>query len=207
MANDLEKIKDIVTMSLEEKKTALSFMREKLEEHFVTLGQILSDMKNENLSRLYGYETFKEFVEDEFNLAGTLANRLINNYKYYVEKLDLDEKTLVTIGLDKLSLLRPVMKEASLQEQEIWLEKAQVDKTTQLKTDIKEKREREKQKKKNMQDVFTEQFIEKMVTYFNCSRKELLFKLAVYFQDSDLNEVDKSIKERLMKIKESDFQL
>ncbi|MCB5231073.1 MAG: hypothetical protein WCX83_01750 [Candidatus Cloacimonas sp.] len=197
---------DVTTMSLDEKKRALSSMRETLEEHFVTLGQLLNEIKKDNIFRLYGYETFKDFVEDEFNLAGALANRLVNNYKYYVEKLDLDEHTLIQIGLDKLNLLRPVLKEASIQEQEIWLEKAQTEKTTQLKSDLKEKKEREKDKKKNMQEVFTDQFIERMITHFSCSRKELMFRLAVFFQDRDLDEIDQSIKERLAKIRDSDFQ-
>jgi hypothetical protein len=35
-----------------------------------------------------------------------------------------------------------------------------------------------------------------MRTWFNCSQKELNFKLALYFQDADLEEVKKIIKEK-----------
>jgi hypothetical protein len=42
--------------------------------------------------------------------------------------------------------------------------------------------------------VYIDQYLERMVSYFNCSRKELNFKLALYFQDRDLQEVQKEIK-------------
>lgn len=35
-----------------------------------------------------------------------------------------------------------------------------------------------------------------MTGWFNCSRKELNFKLALYFQDVDLDNIKKIIKER-----------
>ncbi len=190
-------------MSLEEKRKALTSMREKMEEHFVELGQLLSEMKKEQIFRIYGYETFKDFVEDEFNLSGSLVSRLVSNYKYYVGQLDLDEASLVNIGLDKLNTLRPVMKKSNPAEQQEWLQKAEEEKTTVLKEEIKELKE--KDKKKSMKDVFTEQFLERLVTYFNCSRKELMFKLALYFQDSELEEIEEKIKKHQQKLKENEL--
>jgi sugar-specific transcriptional regulator TrmB len=190
-------------MNLEDRRRALSSMREKMEEHFVELGQLLSEMKKEQIFRIYGYETFREFVEDEFNLAGSLVNKLVSNYKYYVGQLNLDEASLVKIGLDKLSILRPVLKNSNPLEQEQWLQKAEAEKSTVLKEEIKELKEKTKQK--SMKDVFTEQFIEKWVTYFNCSRKELMFKLALFFQDSKLEEIEAKISEHQAKLKDEEL--
>ncbi|MBW6515290.1 MAG: hypothetical protein K0B81_01575 [Candidatus Cloacimonetes bacterium] len=190
-------------MNLEERRQALTAMREKMEEHFVELGQLLSEMKKEQIFRIYGYESFKDFVEDEFNLPGSLVNKLVSNYKYYVGQLNLDENALVTIGLDKLNLLRPIIKKANQLEQEEWLQKAQNEKSTKLKETIKDLKE--KSKKKSMKDVITEQFVENFVTFFNCSQKELMFKLALYFQDCDLNNIEKTIKDKQLKFKESDL--
>ena len=178
-------------------------MREKMEEHFVELGQLLSEMKREQVFRIYGYDNFKDFVEDEFNLAGSLVNKLVSNYKYYVGHLNLDEASLVKIGLDKLNVLRPVLKKANQLEQEHWLQEAEQEKTTVLKEKIKDLKE--KNKKMTMKDVFTEQFLERMVTHFSCSRKELMFKLALFFQDSDLEKMEQIIRERQLMLKESDL--
>jgi len=192
------------SMNLEERRHALATMREKMEEHFVELGQLLTEMKKEQVYRIYGYDNFKDFVEDEFNLAGSLVSRLVNNYKYYVGQLNLDEESLVNIGLDKLNVLRPVLKKSNPLEQEQWLQKAREEKTTLLKEKIKDLKEK---KEKSMKDVFTEHFLEKLVTYFNCSRKELMFKLALYFQDRDLNEIEEQIKERQARIKDSELTI
>lgn len=201
--NGTGKEPEVSSMNLEEKRNALSSMRARMEEHFIELGQLLSEMKKEQVYRIYGYESFKDFVEDEFNLSGSLVSRLVSNYKYYVGQLNLDEESLVKIGLDKLNALRPVLKEANPVEQEEWLQKAREEKSTVLKEDIKDLKE--KRKKKNMKDVFTEQFVERLVTYFNCSRKELMFMLALYFQDSDLEEIEKKIKERQLQLKEEEM--
>ncbi len=192
----------MASMNLEERRQALATMREKMEEHFVELGQLLTEMKKEQVYRIYGYDNFKDFVEDEFNLAGSLVSRLVNNYKYYVGQLNLDEESLVNIGLDKLNVLRPVLKKSNPLEQEQWLQKAREEKTTLLKEKIKDLKEK---KEKSMKDVLTEQFLEKLVTHFNCSRKELMFKLALYFQDRDLTEVEQQIKDRQARLKDSEL--
>ena len=190
-------------MNLEERREALTAMRAKMEEHFVELGQLLTEMKKEQIFRIYGYESFKDFMEDEFNLSGTLVNKLVSNYRYYVGHLNLAEDSLVKIGLDKLNTLRPVMRKSNPLEQEQWLKEAEEEKTTVLKEKIKDLKE--KNKEKSIKDIFTEQFVERFVTYFNCSRKELMFMLALYFQESDLEEIERRIKERQLKIKDGDL--
>lgn len=194
--------RELTSMTLEERRKALTSMRERMEEHFLELGQLLSEMKKEKVYSIYGYENFREFVEDEFNLPGSLVSKLVTNYKYYIGQLNLDESSLIKIGLDKLNTLRPVLKKANPVEQERWLQEAEEEKSTILKEKIKELKEKEK--KKSMKDVFTEQFLERLITYFSCSRKELMFKLALYFQDSDLKEIETKIKECQTRIRESE---
>ncbi len=181
-------------MNIEEKRAALKSMRKNLEEHFVELGQLLEEIKCQKLHSFFGYETFREFVEDEFNLSGTLANKLVSNYRFFVKKLSIDDHTLMEIGIDKLSQLRPILNNLNQLEQEEWLKKATQQKTSELKEDIIDYKEQMKDKTKDMKEVFTEQFLEKMVTYFNCNKKELMFKFALFFQDTDLEVIEKSIK-------------
>ena len=64
-------------------------------------------------------------------------------------------------------------------------------------------KKREKQKEKSLKDVFIEQYKERMVVFFNCSQKELNFKLALYFQDMNLEDVKKIIKEKQQRFEET----
>ena len=75
--------------------------------------------------------------------------------------------------------------------------------TSELREEIKEIRDRKKEKDKNLKDVFIDQFLEKMVTFFNCSRKELNFKMALFFQDADLDEIKNDIRLKQRKFEET----
>jgi uncharacterized membrane-anchored protein YhcB (DUF1043 family) len=196
------KEESLMKMSLEDKRNALTKMRSSLEESFVQLGQLLDDMKSSKMHAIYGFESFKEFVEDEFSLSGTLVSKLINNYRFFVNKMNMDEHSLVQIGLEKLNQIRPIIKNAGYVEQQDWLQKAEQQKTTELKEEIKEIKAREKERNRDFKDVLTEQFLETMVTFFNCNRKELMFKLALFFQDKNLEEIDTIIKDKQMKLKD-----
>ena len=61
---------------------------------------------------------------------------------------------------------------------------------------IKEIRDRKKEDEKSMKDIFVERYIERMVTSFNCSKKELEFKLALFFQDANLEEMKEQVKQK-----------
>jgi predicted N-acyltransferase len=116
--------------------------------------------------------------------------------------MNMDEHSLVQIGLEKLNQIRPIIKNAGYVEQQDWLQKAEQQKTTELKEEIKEIKAREKERNRDFKDVLTEQFLETMVTFFNCNRKELMFKLALFFQDKNLEEIDTIIKDKQMKLKD-----
>ena len=51
-----------IDMTPEEKIKAVSGLKEQLEENFVILGQLLSEIKRNKLFKHKGYKTFKEFV-------------------------------------------------------------------------------------------------------------------------------------------------
>ena len=183
-------------MSIEEKLKAAQNLKQQMETNFVSLGQLLSEMKRYKIYVSRGYKTFNEFVENEFNIASTFASKLISTYDLFIESLDKDEKTVKDIGLDKLNMIKPFVKQAKFIEAEAWINKAQEMPTAQLREEIKEIREQKAKVKRTMKDVMIDQYIEKMVTFFNCGRKELNFKLALYFQDMDLEQIRDTVRMR-----------
>jgi hypothetical protein len=193
-------------MSIEEKLQAAQNLKQQMENNFVSLGQLLSEMKRYKIYISRGYKTFNEFVEAEFNIASTFASKLISTYDLYIDSLDKDEKTVQDIGLEKLNMIKPFVKQAKFIEAEEWINKAQEMPTTQLREEIKEIREQKAQIKKTMKDVLIDQYLENMVTFFNCSRKELNFKLALYFQDMDLNQIRDTIRDRQRKFEDEQLK-
>jgi hypothetical protein len=87
-------------------------------------------------------------------------------------------------------------KGASYQEIQDWLHKAAEMTTTELREEIREKREADRETGKTMREILIDQYLERMVSHFNCGRKELNFNLALYFQDMDLDEVATRIKKK-----------
>lgn len=183
-------------MTPDEKLDAIANLKQNMEDNFVQLGQLLSDIRRTKLFKYKGYKTFKEFVENELNLSGSFASKIISNFDLFIRELEVDEHSAKEIGLDKLNMIKPFVKKAEQLEQEEWIKKAQELATSDLREDIKEIREKKRESNKTMKDIFVEQYLEKMVTYFNCSRKELNFKLALYFQDSDLEEIRSEMRRK-----------
>ncbi|MDP8231574.1 MAG: hypothetical protein P9L91_02775 [Candidatus Zophobacter franzmannii] len=184
-------------MTPHEKFEAVANLKKQLENTYMMLGQVLSDIKRKGSFKLKGHKTFKEFIEAEYNMSSAAATKLINNYELFVEELDLDEETVKEIGHDRMNMVKSFVDKAeNYAEKEEWLETAQTLNAADLKDKIKEIRANEKDSKKSFKDVMIEQFLETMVTYFNCSRKELDFKLALYFQDADLEDIKVMIKKR-----------
>ena len=191
-------------MTPDEKMEAVANLKRNMEENFVQLGQLLSDIRRTKLFKFKGYKTFKEFVENEFNMSGTFAAKIISNFDLFIRELDVDEHSAKEIGLDKLNMIKPLVKQAEFNEKQDWIKKAQELPTTELREEIKEIREKNKNKDKTMKDVFIDQYVERMVTFFNCNRKELEFKLALYFQDENLEEMREVVKDKQRKFEETD---
>ncbi len=183
-------------MSPDEKFSAIASLKDKLEENFVALGELLSEIKRSKLFRFKGYETFKDFVEAEYQLSGTLAAKLAMTFDLFVEEMDIDESSVKEIGFERLQLIKPLVQKAKWEEREEWIQKATDTPTNDLRSEIKELRKQEKENDTDLKKVFIDQYMEKMTTWFNCSKGELNFKLALYFQDADLDAVKKIVKER-----------
>lgn len=191
-------------MTPDEKMEAVANLKRNMEDNFVQLGQLLSDIRRTKLFKFKGYKTFREFVENEFNMSGTFAAKIISNFDLFIRELDVDEHSAKEIGLDKLNMIKPLVKQAEFNEKQDWIKKAQELPTTELREEIKDIREKNKNKDKTMKDVFIDQYVERMVTFFNCNRKELEFKLALYFQDENLEEMRAVVKDKQRKFEETD---
>jgi len=175
---------------------AVHNLKKKLEENFVALGQLLSMIKRKKMFQAKGFDNFKEFVETEYNINSTLAGKLCSVYEVFVNELDLDDTTMKQLGFDRLNMIKPFVAKSGYPEADEWLQKAEEMPIGELKKHIKELKDKDKDKDKDVKDVLIDQFIERMLTEFNCSRKDLNFKLALYFQDADLEAIKKIIKER-----------
>lgn len=183
-------------MSAEEKFNALANLKDKLEDNFISLGQLLSEIKRSKLYLYKGYENFKDFVEMEYQLSGTLAGKLMSTFDLFMEEMDIDETEVKEIGFDRLQMIKPFMKNADWNMRDEWIHKAEEMPFQELREHIKELKQKEKESNIDLKEVYIEQFWEKMTGWFNCSRKELNFKLALYFQDADLDNIKKIVKER-----------
>ncbi|MCB5250700.1 MAG: hypothetical protein RBS16_07250 [Candidatus Cloacimonadales bacterium] len=181
--------------SPEEQFLAIERLKNTLQENFITFGQLLSEVKRKGVFKAKGYKNFKDFIETEYNITSAFAGKLIDTYELYVEELDIDEHTLNQIGFDRLNMIKSFVKDTELVIAEEWIDEAKEKNTPELREMIKEEKERTK-KPKSFKEVFTEQYIEKMRVFFNCSAKELNFKMAIYFQNMDLDQVKQDIKDK-----------
>lgn len=191
-----EKYERKETQSPDEKFKAISNLKDQLEENFITLGQLLSEIKRAKLYRFKGYEKFKDFIEAEYALNGSLAAKLVQSFDLFIEEMDMDEASVKEIGFDRLQMIRPLMQKAEWKEREEWVQKAGELPTKDLRDHIKEIKKQNQEEEIDLKKVYIEQYMEKMLTWFNCSGKELQFKLALFFQDADLEQVKKIVKER-----------
>lgn len=184
------------SMTPDEKFNAIANLKEKLEDNFVALGELLSEVKRSKLFRFKGYESFKDFVEAEYQLSGSLAGKLAQTFELFIEEMDMDDVSVKEIGFERLQLIKPYVQKANWNERDEWLQKASDTPTNDLRAEIKELKKQEKDQNPDLKKVFTDQYLEKMISWFNCSKAELNFKLALYFQEADLDEVKKIVKER-----------
>ncbi len=188
----------------EEKFEAVGRLKKSLEENFVSLGGLLSEIKRSKIFKLRGYKNFKDFIETEYAMAGSFASKLIGINDLFIQELDINEQSLKQIGFDKLNMIKPLVKDCAYEETEAWLGKAEGLPTPELREEVKTEKERRNRKDKTLKEIFIDQFFEKMTTSFNCSRKDLNYKLAIYFQDMDLTQVKDSIRLKQRKLEEAE---
>lgn len=186
----------------EERFKAIGVLKDRLEEDFIALGELLSEMKRMRTFKIKGYLNFREFIESEFNMSNSLASKLISIYDIYIKDMNVDSETVKEIGMDRLNLIKPLIKDSAYEVQEEWLKQAEELTHQDLRVKIKEIRDKERESSKTLKDVLIEQYMDNMKGYFNCSGKELNYKLALFFQDSDLEKVNEVIREKQRKFEE-----
>jgi len=189
----------------DEKFEAIRSLTQKIEEKFIELGNVLSNIRRAKLYRFKGYERFKDFIEAEYAFSSSLANKLVRVYEAFVEELDQDEETLKEVGFDKLCSVLPMMKDADWEAREEWLKQAKELPVADLKQAIKAARTAAKAEEGiDLKQTFVQQYQERMTTWFNCSLKELQFKLALYFQD--FTDRDMELMKKDIRTKQAQFE-
>ena len=192
---------DLSKVSPDEKFAEIEKFMDRLQDSFVAFGELLSHIKRTGVFKVKGYKTFKEFIEKEYNLASTFASKLIDTYELFMEELDIDEESLKEIGFDRLNMIKPFVKESEISVAESWIDDAKKLSTPKLREKLKDEKERNK-KPESMKDIYVKQHLEKMCVFFNCSVKELNYKMAIYFQDADLESIRVMIKEKQKRLEE-----
>lgn len=173
-------------------------LRNDLEGKFIEMGQLFALIKQSKLFLLKGYESFRDYVEQEHNIGLSMANKLIKIQSIFVSDMDQDEETLKEIGMDRLLMIAPlVAKAGDWAEQEDLLQMAGDMPIPELKAELKERKEAAKAEETDLKQVFVQQWHERFSCWFHCSVKELQFKLALYFAgatDEVLAEIKKDVK-------------
>jgi len=192
---------DLKKVTPEEKFLEVEKFKRRLQDDFVAFGELLSDIKRSGAFKVKGYKTFKEFIEVEYNLAGSFASKLIDTFEIYIEEFDIDEKSLKEIGFDRLNMIKPLVKDTDISIAEGWIEEAKKLSTPELREKIKDEKEKIKAPE-SLKDIFIKQFVERMCVFFNCNVKEMNYKLAIYFQDADLPSIRQMIKDKQRNIEQ-----
>ncbi len=158
----------------------------KIQNYFVLFGELLANVKKAGeFKKKSG--NFKWFIENECNISLSYAKKLIDIYDIFIDELDLSIEDVIEIGIDRLNLIKNIVKKEDLAIAEEWIEKAKSSTIPELKEHVSEYRHKNK-KPKDFKEILTEQFLQRFCVGMNCSVKHLLFLFAVYF--NDLNEIE-----------------
>lgn len=174
-------------------ENGLGALMESVGETFLTIGEILNEMKAMKMHRLYGYERWVEFMEDKIGIQSARAAQILNVYKTYVDYYDACREDLVRVGYDKLVALLRIVKAKPHKEFIKHMEAAEGMSLGELKQYI-EKELGDKEKPLVPEEVYTEQVMQRVSEFVNVSnKKSLMFKLALYLDGVDLDEFAKIV--------------
>lgn len=191
------------SLTPEEQLSAAKKLQEQLEKDFLELGYILNEIKTRKRYTLRGYLNFKDYCQKEIGLKPSVANRLIRVYDTYIVKLQMSEFDVQQIGLDKLDLVLPLVKESDALEQERWIDEARNNDLNSLKESVNEAKAEKKEKKKTLKELTTDQFIDNFTSLLNVSKKGLMFCLALYFSDKDNQKVHDEVIKKTNKFQDN----
>ncbi len=156
-------------------------LRRDLESKFIEMGQLFAHIKQTKLHRFNGYESFRDYIEQEHNISLSLANKLIRIQSIFVQDMDQDEETLKEIGMDRLIMIAPLMSDAPQEVQEELLQIAAEFPLPELKAELKKRKKEANAKAPDLKKVLIDQMKEHVCCWLNCSWKEAQFKLALWF--------------------------
>lgn len=168
--------------------------------NFIAIGELLVHARAQKLHRFKGYEKFNEYVEQELGVSRALALKLMKLYSLYIQDMDLYEEDVKEIGLDKLMLIYPIVNKLEYNMRDEWVDKARQLGYGELKQEVKNAKEKPEA---DLKQIYAEQVMERLMAFLNVGKKELAFKLALYFGDEDMDKVKKEIKIRQRKFEES----
>lgn len=163
---------------------AVGRLRKDIEGKFIELGQLLSEIKAGRLYKVKGYTRFRDWVEQEYHLSASGANHLIRLYRVFAVEMDQDEGSLKAVGLDRLGVIVGLVDKLDAKEGLELLEKAEEMSLDELRQEVRERKEALKQKNSptvNLRDVLVDQFMSRICDVLDCSRREVIFMLALYF--------------------------
>lgn len=114
--------------------------RERVERSFLDLARLLRQVRDEKLFRALGYESFEAWLADpEISLSRTVAYRLITALDA-VDRYQIPEPLAVEIGVSRLELAAPMLRDVPAPEREIVLHEAKELSYRDLAARVRERR-------------------------------------------------------------------
>ena len=168
--------------STQDSLDAVYKLRDDLEGKFIEMGQLFAHIKQTKLFRFEGYESFRDYIEQEHNIGLSLANKLIKIQDLFIGEMDQDEETLKEIGMDRLLMIAPLVAKADFAAQEELLQIAGNMPIPELKAEVKRRKEAASpDEATDLKKLLIEQFKEKVCCWLNCTWTEAMFKLGLWF--------------------------
>jgi len=84
---------------------------------FLAIGKLLKSIRDDKLFEVLDYENFSQFLSsEELSFSREKAYMCIRIYEYYIEQLQLSEKTVRSMNIGRLSMMIPLLKDKSRED-------------------------------------------------------------------------------------------
>jgi len=178
---------DQIEQTSEEQITATNKLKEHIQEEFLQLGQLLTEMKAKRVHEKKGYLSFKEFLEVEINFP--LGSKLLGIYQLFINDLQIHEKLVEEIGFDKLNLIKSIVSNLNEEKIDEWMQNAKELSISELREEVKDYRAKNRDNTITFKDILKNQYLQQMTGFFDCNRGDLDFKLGLYFSDIHIDDL------------------
>jgi len=174
-----------------------------IEDGMLHIGRHLSELKKMNIYKLKGYSKFSEYVEEELKMASPFVARLIKDYEIWDMKLGIEEDEAIEMGHQNMKIIRSVVDEIDIQDVPKWIDIAKNLPSKEIRAEVSEYKAKKKADAMTIKEILVEQYIEKATDELSCSKKDLDFKLALFFQDIDYEELKQEITKQQHRFEDS----